>query len=202
MYQRPLWYLKIQRKRYQLKNSLKNQQSVRIVVGASNVYQSGWIPTEIHTLNMLNPQDWSRYFKPDSIDAILGEHVWEHLTPEEGRQAARYCYKYIKPGGYLRVAVPDGCHPDPDYINHVRPGGIGAGSDDHKVLYTHQTFREVFESVGFTVELLEYFDEAGEFHYTEWQPEDGKIRRSKRFDWRNEHNTLSYTSLIIDAKKS
>lgn len=37
----------------------------------------------------------------------LAEHVWEHMTYEEGCQAAKNCYDYLADGGYLRVAVPD-----------------------------------------------------------------------------------------------
>jgi len=51
------------------------------------------------------------------LDAILAEHVWEHLTKEEALIAALTCYRYIKNGGYLRVAVPDGPHPNPQTLN-------------------------------------------------------------------------------------
>lgn len=36
--------------------------------------------------------------------------------------------RVLKPGGYVRVAVPDGFHPDPAYIEMGRPGGYGTGS--------------------------------------------------------------------------
>ena len=71
------------------------------------------------------------------MDAILAEHVWEHLDCFAAIVAAQNCFKYLKPGGYIRVAVPDGWHPDKDYIDYVKPGGWGAGSDDHHVLYTY-----------------------------------------------------------------
>ena len=51
------------------------------------------------------------------------------------------------------------------------------------------------------IDLLEYFDEKGEFHYKEWSPHDGMIYRSKRFDERNQNDLFNYTSLILDAKK-
>jgi predicted SAM-dependent methyltransferase len=127
--------------------------------------------------------------------------VWEHLTEEDGARAARQCFEYLKPGGYLRVAVPDGFHPDETYIEYVRPGGTGAGADDHKVLYTHKTFAALFERAGFRVELLEYFDSSGEFHFVDWSPEAGTIVRSRRFDDRNAGGTLKYTSIILDAQK-
>jgi predicted SAM-dependent methyltransferase len=83
--------------------------------------------------------------------------------------------------GKIRIAVPDGYFPDPSYIEYVRPGGVGAGADDHKVLYNYILMKEQLQKVGFVVELLEYWDENGAFHYRDWDPiEGGMINRSKR----------------------
>ena len=187
----------------QLKGLMK-QRPCKIVIGASGVFDQGWIPTEKGVLNVSKKADWEEYFQEGDIDAILSEHVWEHLTEEDGLTAAKLCYQYLKQGGYLRVAVPDGYHPDPAYIDHVRPGGIGAGSDDHKVLYTYKTFSDLFLQAGFSIRLLEYFDEHGVFHYQAWNPDNGKIHRSSRFDLRNQgqENRLKYTSLILDVFKT
>lgn len=110
--------------RQMIKRSVKRKKvgagKWKIVIGADGIFQQGWIPTEVETLNLLKPRDWERYFSPDGIDAILAEHVWEHLTLEDGHFAARMCYRYLKPGGYVRVAVPDGLHPDPD--RHIWTG--------------------------------------------------------------------------------
>ena len=51
------------------------------------------------------------------------------------------------------------------------------------------------------MELLEYCDESGTFHYKYWNEADGKIGRSLRFDTRNSHEKLGMVSIIIDAKK-
>jgi predicted SAM-dependent methyltransferase len=174
---------------------------LRIVIGAGSSCPPGWIGTNIHQLNLLAPADWRRYFIPASVDAMLAEHVWEHLTPYEGLGAARICYAYLRPGGYLRVAVPDGLHPDPAYIEHVRPGGSGPGAHDHKALYTYRTIAELFSQAGFTVRHLEHFAEDGAFHAAPWDPADGPIRRSLRFDERNRDGRPPYTSLLIDAHK-
>jgi predicted SAM-dependent methyltransferase len=174
---------------------------LRLIVGAASTRYEGWIPTDEHTLDLLNPADWSHYFQPNSIDAILAEHVWEHLTPVQGRRAAQHCFTYLKPGGYLRLAVPDGYHPDPTYIEHVKVGGSGPAADDHKVLYTYPFLADMLTQVGFRVEPLEYFDADGKFHAVEWNPADGMVQRSARFDARNKHRPLSYTSLAVDARK-
>ena len=184
-----------------LRERLRQAPSPRIVVGTSGIFEPGWIPTDIEYLNLLRPADWPRFFPEGTIAAILAEHVWEHLTPEEGLRAAQVCHRYLKPGGYLRLAIPDGCHPDPAYIEQVKVGGTGSGANDHKVLYTHETLGQLLKQAGFEVVLLEYFDHGGNFHHQEWNPADGMVHRSRRFDERNAGGQLRYTSLIVDAFK-
>jgi predicted SAM-dependent methyltransferase len=179
----------------------RDSAKVRLIVGAGADRYQGWMATDKAQLDLRREADWSYQFDPNSVDAILAEHVWEHLDGEAAIEAAQHCFTHLKPGGYIRVAVPDGLHPDDDYIERVRPGGSGEGSDDHHVLYTYCTLKTVFESVGFKVILLEYFDERGAFRYQEWSPADGMIRRSARFDSRNVGGQPTYTSIILDARK-
>jgi predicted SAM-dependent methyltransferase len=186
---------------HDLRNMGKSQHMVRIIVGAAEDSYEGWIATEKDQLSLLQEADWAYHFESNPVDAILAEHVWEHLDCSAAIVAAQNCFKYLKPGGYMRVAVPDGLHPDDGYIDHVKPGGSGAGADDHRVLYTYRTLKTVYELVGFEVLLLEYFDERGTFHYLDWSPTDGMITRSKRFDSRNRTRELAYTSIILDARK-
>jgi len=168
-------------------------------VGASGQHQDGWLPTEIEFLDVAERFDWQKIFKPASLSAIVAEHVWEHLTLEKAEKAAKNCYEFLAPGGYARIAVPDGYHPEKDYIDWVKPGGVGDGAKDHQMLYTYKTLSILFEEAGFKVHLLEYFDEQHEFHYTRWNHGDGHIHRS-RHDPRNV-DRLVYTSIIIDAVK-
>jgi predicted SAM-dependent methyltransferase len=183
----------------------------RIVLGAWGRYDSDWIPTQREFLNLLEPADWERFFQPNSVEAMLAEHVWEHLTLQEGLAAARTCFKYLSHGGHLRVAVPDGLHPDPAYIELVKADA--QIPNDHKVLYTYRTVRELFESSGFRVNLYEYFDEAGTFHEEDWDAKRGTIWRARRFDPRNNggklvsvypgtlDDYLQYSSIVLDAVK-
>ncbi len=184
-----------------LKSELKRCAYKKVIVGAGGTHYPGWIPTDQRILNLLVDSDWSALFQPNSLDAILAEHVWEHLSLEDGAKAFRNCFVYQKQGGLLRIAVPDGFHSDPDYIAQVKPGGYGSGADDHKVLYNYRTLSALLENAGYKVRLLEWFDEQGKFHHENWDVEDGLIRRSTRFDPRNSTNPTAYTSLIIDASK-
>ncbi|MBB4304795.1 putative SAM-dependent methyltransferase [Rhodobium orientis] len=180
---------------------LPAHRPLKIVIGAGGLRLPGWISTSETVLNLLKAEDWGRRFSARKIDAILAEHVWEHLTPDEGRRAARICFEHMAPGGHLRIAVPDGCHPDPAYIDKVKVGGTGPAADDHKVLFTHRSLTALLEEAGFEVRLLEYHDAAGTFHAADWSPEDGMVFRSARFDARNRCGRLVYTSIIVDAVK-
>jgi predicted SAM-dependent methyltransferase len=183
------------------KKKLKIAFSRKIIIGAASSGQHGWASTNIHLLNVLDRHDFLRYWQLGSRQAFLAEHVWEHLLEDEARQANENCFNFLKYGGHLRIAVPDGFHPDPSYIEAVRPGGIGYGSDDHKILYNYKSLSKSLRKVGFEVNLLEYWDENHRFHFYPWDSRDGHINRSKRFDPRNQNGTLTYTSLIVDAIK-
>jgi len=177
----------------------------KIIIGAhvrpGLLLDNGWISTSQKSLDMLKEENWQNLFGNRRIGALLAEHVWEHLTPEDGLRAAEMCFAHLAPGGWLRVAVPDGLHPGSEYIQKVRPGGSGAGSDDHKVLYTYVELSNLFGQVGFQVDLLEYFDSNGTFHKKEWSSKEGHIHRSSLNDIRNVHDELVYTSIILDARK-
>ena len=188
---------------YRFRKGMASSGPKRLVIGSSGWFDFGWIPTEQAFLDLTKPAQWERAFAPNSLDAMLAEHVWEHLMPEDALAAAKTCFTYLKPGGYLRIAVPDGHHPSPTYHEWVRVGGAWSGqlTNDHKVLYTYDTLAALFQAAGFRVELYEYFDEAGVFHYRDWDPQQGKIRRSKRFDKLNRDGSLTYTSIVLDAFK-
>ena len=46
-------------------------------------------------------------FSDESFDAVYGSHVLEHLVPSAAAQLLRECLRVLKPGGIVRLAVPD-----------------------------------------------------------------------------------------------
>lgn len=182
--------------RHDLHAAANGTQPIRMIVGSSYLRQEGWVHSDVQVLDVTREADWRVYFQPSTISAIMAEHVWEHLTADQALQGARNCLTFLKPGGYFRIAVPDGLFPDPEYIERVK-----VGADDHQVLYTYKTLSQVLEQAGFEVTLLEYFDENGTLHAQDWDAGMGVIRRSKRHDPRNQGEKLGYTSIIIDAIK-
>ncbi|WP_342664020.1 methyltransferase domain-containing protein [Peribacillus kribbensis] len=186
-------------------HKMNDIENIKVVIGAGEYDNNpAWLQTQEEDLNVLERSDWEKQFSPGTLEAILAEHVWEHLSYEEGTAAARNCYKFLKPGGYVRCAVPDGFFPDEDYQRTVQIGGPGPADHpaaSHKIVHTYKTLTSMFEEAGFSVRLLEYCDENGEFHAQEWDEKEGFIYRSKRFDHRNQNGSLVFISLIVDAYK-
>lgn len=179
----------------------KNDGALQIIIGSAKTKYENWLATNIESLDILKVSSFESLLGEKRVDRFLAEHVFEHIHYDDAIVGLKNCNRFMKPGGTIRIAVPDGFHPNPDYINMVKPGGYGWGSDDHKLLYTYESLSRVLEEAGFTVRLLEYYDEAGEFHYNDWKSEDGHVMRSMRYDKRF-HEPLGYSSLIIDGIKS
>lgn len=174
----------------------------KLNVGAGGVsLTSDWFSCDRDLLDLTKRDDWKRLLGKTKMSNIFAEHVWEHLSDVDTELANKNCYNFLRTNGKLRIAVPDGYHINTEYIEWVKVGGIGPGADDHKILYNYKTLRNRLESVGFKVQLVEYWDEFGKFNSVSWDIVDGKVSRSKEFDSRNTDGNLNYTSLIIDAIK-
>ena len=63
-----------------LRQAVRKARPLRVVLGAGGTSYPGWIGTDRETLDLTSPRDWSRLFAPGSIDRLLAEHVFEHLT--------------------------------------------------------------------------------------------------------------------------
>ena len=187
---------------YHFKHLYNLRISKKIIIGSSGTFHDGWFATDFPEIDISSITQCEKYWKKNSKAAFLAEHVWEHLSKEEATKGAASCFYFLQKKGRLRIAVPDGNHPDPDYIDYVRPGGTGSGANDHKILFKIDSLTEIFEKVGFRVIPLEHWDNKSNFHKSEWDIKWGKVSRSAEFDPRNQSNkTLSYTSIIIDCHK-
>ncbi len=178
----------------------KKKIKIKIIIGSARTRYKSWIETNIYSVNLLKLKSLKTFFKENEIDYILAEHVFEHLTLEQGLKGLNNCHQFLKKGGHVRVAVPDGYFNNKDYLESVRPGGYGSGAHDHKVLYNYKSIKKIVDTKKYNIHYLEYFDENGNFIENNWSTEEGFVQRSKRYDRRNKDG-LKYTSLILDIKK-
>ncbi|HSE21859.1 MAG TPA: methyltransferase domain-containing protein [Pyrinomonadaceae bacterium] len=183
----------------QMRAQISSTDPIRVVIGAGPTRFSGWFQTDKEILDVTKPSDWSELFAPDSIDFLLSEHMLEHLTEQQAHVALSECYRYLKPTGLFRIAVPDGNRRDEVYLREASPP-----KDGHQVLYNVGTLSAALQNVGFVTKPLEYFDKHEEFQSVPWDESEGLIQRSVRFDSQQEfqRGNLFYTSVIIDARKS
>jgi len=172
--------------------------SINIILGAGETKYSGWFSTNINSIDVTKEKDFERFFCHKRIDKVLVEHVLEHLTEEQILLMIKNLLKYSNNELTVRIAVPDGFHAHSDYINMVKPGGYGCGSDDHKHLFNYQSLSNIFVPYRFTAELIEYWDEGKQFHSNYKNDDNGFVSRTFLHDERNFDGIPHYTSLIID----
>lgn len=174
---------------------------LRVVLGGDPP-EADWLGSDIGFFDITEEASWRRLFGgPGRIDRLLAEHVFEHIPPDRVPAALANAHAYLKPGGSLRIAVPDGGNPDPDYRRHVEPGGIGPGAADHRQLFTVAGLSRLLADAGFSVEPQEWFDAAGTFHAEPWRPERGFVHRSRTHGIPNRSFASSHLSLIVDGIK-
>lgn len=65
-------------------------------------------PTEFNketvTYDLLKPLP----YHDGSVDAIYAGELWEHFEPEDALRLSKECFRVLRPGGVIRVCVPDG----------------------------------------------------------------------------------------------
>jgi predicted SAM-dependent methyltransferase len=169
-------------------------QGGRLIVGAGPYTQEGWLSLQQHELDITRSEDWQHYLS-HRITHIVAEHVLEHIPVEKTYNAVKMMFNALAPGGRVRIAVPDGRHPDPAYQEHVAPPVNG-----HTFLWDFESLSRIMLLAGFRVELIEWWDSDG-FNSKPWDAADGMIHRSFEHDERNKDGKPNYTSLIIDGIK-
>jgi ubiquinone/menaquinone biosynthesis C-methylase UbiE len=55
----------------------------------------------IHDLT--KPFPWAN----DSVDVLYSSHTLEHMSRDQGHEFLRQCHRVLKPGGVIRIVVPD-----------------------------------------------------------------------------------------------
>lgn len=96
-------------------------------------------------------------FVDKSVDTIYTSHFLEHLSREDGENLLRECLRVLKPGGILRVCVPDLA-----YAVGLYRGGTaekmldcffiedqGGSFSRHKYMYDFRLLKSSLERAGF-----------------------------------------------------
>lgn len=83
---------------------------VKLHLGCGSVYKEGWINIDKRTdgvkLDLNFDLCKSLPFEDGSVDFIFNEHFLEHLSVEQGVFFLKECFRVLKKGGVLRIAMP------------------------------------------------------------------------------------------------
>lgn len=180
---------------------------VRIIVGAALTHQKGWYSTNEQWLDIASEACWASVFKGKALlTHVVAEHVFEHLSESQARRALALIHRHMVPGAMIRIAVPDGYHPDPLYRAQVGIAGKGPDAEDHKQLLNADSLRQLLEDSGFTAKHLEGYRADGRLLQSAIDERDGCILRS-RSNPANMRDVAGWdyldanTSLIMDGVK-
>ena len=182
-------------------------QPIRIILGAAETSQDGWYATNEQWLDITRADHWRNVFHGKRLlTHMVAEHVFEHLTYEECQRTLENISNHMEQGGRVRIAVPDGYNPNPDYIRHVGIAGIGDDAADHKQLLNVDVLSGLLSEAGFAVTHIEGYTKDGGLVQKPHAREDGFIWRSRaNHSAQDNHKPWSFpdaqTSLIVDGVK-
>lgn len=107
----------------------RRPEPLKLHLGSGTEHKDGWINIDLAG----DPVDlsWNLAhgipFPDASVDAVFHEHLLEHLVLSAGDQLIGECRRVLRPGGILRVGVPDaGAYArsyasDGEFIESIRP---------------------------------------------------------------------------------
>ncbi len=111
---------------------VKQADMVRLHLGCGWNLLTGWI--NIDLVGGKTDLVWDLRkplpFAPESVDAVFLEHVFEHMTYSETLTVLGHLKSSLKPGGVLRVGVPDAGMYATWYASDRRQASARRGGDD------------------------------------------------------------------------
>lgn len=126
--------------------ALAQRADLRLHLGSGGEHKSGWVnvdllgdPVEV-AWNLARPLP----FESASVTAVFHEHLLEHLPLQDGVAFMRECFRVLKPGGILRVGVPDAgklirsYSSDRTYLEALHPGRPTAMLAVQELFYWHR----------------------------------------------------------------
>ena len=140
-------------------------ERLRLHLGCGGEAKAGWVnidcvgdPVEL-AWNLAHGVP----FSDESAEAIFHEHLLEHISLRDGAALMAECFRVLKPGGILRVGVPDAGElirsyvGDGTYLQRLHPDRptrlIGVQElfywHDHVAMFDNETLALMFRASGF-----------------------------------------------------
>lgn len=96
-------------------------------------------------------------FRSQSVDGVWSSHMFEHLSQPGAQQLLRECFRVIRPGGELRMYMPNFTYWAEQYFDHgidksLREnilGEQGYPTDFHRSLWDEKTLKDALYDADF-----------------------------------------------------
>ena len=139
----------------------KNSNSgLKIHLGCGNINLQGWLNIDARDfkhVHIISDGFDLTQFKENSIAEFYLCHVLEHFSFNETHNFLSKLYKLLKPGGLLRISVPDieklyilyNKQKKLSIVKNAIMGGQNYPNDFHKSIYDHQELKNILEKNSF-----------------------------------------------------
>jgi len=145
--------------------SISNTSPVKLNIGCGALRLDGWVNIDLVGLPVDIAWDIRRPlpFADNSVDVVFHEHVMEHVCGYDGYMMAKDSYRILKPGGVLRIVMPDARKYIDSYINPTSsnnilrqghlPPMLGLQDEfygfNHRAMYDYETVELFLRTAGF-----------------------------------------------------
>lgn len=138
----------------------ENQSAIKLHLGCGPVNVPGFINIDVvpgPNIHYVRDIRSGRLWKQNSADLIYASHVLEHVPKADVANVLRHWHSFLKPGGVLRLSVPDFdvlhdhyiAHRDLDFVQPPLMGGQFNEHDFHFVLFNRDTLEKALVAAGF-----------------------------------------------------
>jgi predicted SAM-dependent methyltransferase len=136
---------------------------VRLHLGCGWTHKPGWVNVDLFATKADIVWDLTLGvpLEEGSVDVAFHEHMLEHLSLQHGFAFTRECLRVLKPGGVLRIGVPDAglCvdsyagRADPAWARSQATGMLAIQAlfyeNDHRAMYDAETLTLMCLAAGF-----------------------------------------------------
>jgi predicted SAM-dependent methyltransferase len=153
--------------------TVSKQEPLRLNLGSYDDLREGWVNVDAFlkrgslTIDLREPMP----FPDGSVELAHAEHFLEHVFEDEAQELLNECFRVLRPGGTLSIAVPDAepllrayASGDSEFFDryaetvpegHALPTPMGQinylfrGATTHQYAYDEETLRLLIERAGF-----------------------------------------------------
>ena len=116
-------------------------------IGCGHNYHPDWINLDLYRSQFVKYHNIKNKlpFSSDSVDVVYHSHVLEHINKFEAEKFIADCFRVLKPGGIIRVVIPDLEQICLEYLSNLAKG---FNSNDQSAILNYKWNKiELFDQI-------------------------------------------------------